>query len=121
MAAYIALLFKALYNVPAAHSPIHTMMLASCHAGCWHNHREQFVVTQGHFDMWTGGIGDRTTSLLISGQPALPPLKTLKTPRAASPFYKNITNFIDYHNSSTVVIDCKTGNQIHKYSYIKCV
>ena len=50
---------------------IHTHSQTDCH-------REQFGVqylAQGHFDMWTGGAGNRTTDLLISGPLvlALPP------------------------------------------------
>ncbi len=40
------------------------------------NHQEQLRVqylTQGHFNMQTGGVGDQISDLLINGQPALPP------------------------------------------------
>ena len=39
-------------------------------------HQEQFGVkylAQGHIDTRTGGAGNRTTDLPISGRPALPP------------------------------------------------
>ena len=51
-------------------------MAASYHAGCWHGHREQFWVqylAKGHFDMWTGGAGNRITNLPIGERPTLPP------------------------------------------------
>ena len=80
-----------------SHSPIHTHSYAEWVQGLpckvptcpseetnhshtfihwWHSHQEQFGVkylAQGHIGMWTGGAGNRTVDLPISGWPALPP------------------------------------------------
>ena len=69
-------LLKALYAT-CQHSPIHThihsLMAVAAMQGA--AHQEQFVVqylAQGHFNMQTGGAGNRTANLPISGRPALP-------------------------------------------------
>ena len=53
---YSAFIQSALHRL---HSPIHTPKAASCHAGCWHSHREQFGVG------CLAQAGDRTTDLPI--------------------------------------------------------
>ena len=67
-------LLKALYTT-CQHSPIHThihtLMAVAAMQGA-PAHQEQFEVlylAQGHFDMQTGGAGNRTADLPISGQP----------------------------------------------------